>query len=196
MWASAPLGTFRNKTGSSFPQRIALFLDDHHWQHNVPSLLCNLKTASTILFTSTFVGERNSRMPLTHRVLKEQRLVVIVGSDVVGADDIAANRQALLSDRDFDRSFDALVDFTRVPDTSLDLGLIRTLSREPLFSRASKIAVVPAVSGSMALFAIARMYETYREVSAMGDRLRVFRTLEQAWVWLGIEGPSSEAVAS
>jgi hypothetical protein len=135
-------------------------------------------------------------MPLTHRVLKEQRLVVIVGSDVVGADDIAANRQALLSDRDFDRSFDALVDFTRVPDTSLDLGLIRTLSREPLFSRASKIAVVPAVSGSMALFAIARMYETYREVSAMGDRLRVFRTLEQAWVWLGIEGPSSEAVAS
>jgi hypothetical protein len=124
-------------------------------------------------------------MPLTHRVLKEQRLVIIVGSDVVGADDITANRQALLSDPDFDRSFDALVDFTRVPDASLDLESIRTLSRDPLFSRASKIAAVPAVSGSAGLFAIAQRYETYREVSEMGDRLRIFRTLEQAREWLG-----------
>ena len=123
-------------------------------------------------------------MPFIHHVLKEQRLVLIVGSDVVWADDIVANRHALLSDPDFDPSFDALVDFTRVPDASLNLDAIRTLSRQALFSPVSRIAVVLAVSGGMALFAIARMYETYREVSAMGDRLRVFRTLEQGREWL------------
>ena len=117
-------------------------------------------------------------MPLTHKVLKDQRLVLIIGSDVVLADDIIANRQGLLNDPDFNRAFDALVDFTRVPDASLDLDSIRSLSREPLFSPASKIAVVIALSGSEALFAIAQRYETYREVSAMGDRLRVFRTFE------------------
>jgi len=125
-------------------------------------------------------------MPLTHKVLKDQRLVLIIGSDVVLADDIIANRQGLLNDPDFNRAFDALVDFTRVPDASLDLDSIRSLSREPLFSPASKIAVVIALSGSEALFAIAQRYETYREVSAMGDRLRVFRTFEQAREWLGL----------
>ncbi|HKU28697.1 MAG TPA: hypothetical protein VJQ54_24715, partial [Candidatus Sulfotelmatobacter sp.] len=73
-------------------------------------------------------------MPFTHRILKEQRLVLIIGSDVVCADDIIANRQALLSDPDFDPGFDALVDFTRVPNASLNLDAIRTLSRQPLFS--------------------------------------------------------------
>jgi hypothetical protein len=125
-------------------------------------------------------------MPMTHKVLKDQRFVLIIGSDVIDADDIIANRQGLLNDPDFDPTFDALVDFTRVPDASLDLDSIRSLSREPLFSGASKIAVVIAPSGNMALFAIAQRYETYREVSAMGDRLRVFRTLEQAREWLGL----------
>jgi hypothetical protein len=124
-------------------------------------------------------------MPLTHQVLKEQRLILIIGSGVVGADDIVANRRALLSDPDFDPSFDALVDFTRVPEARVNLDAIRTLSREPLFSGASRVAVVPAGSGKVALFEIARMYETYREVSAMGDHLRVFKTLEQAREWLG-----------
>jgi hypothetical protein len=124
-------------------------------------------------------------MPLTHQVVKEQRLIVIVGSDVVAAADIVANRQALLTDPDFDPSFDALVDFTQVPQATLNLDAIRTLSREPIFARSSRIAVVPAVSGGLTRFEMARMYETYREVSAMGDRLRVFRTLEQARKWLG-----------
>ncbi|MGE5057581.1 MAG: hypothetical protein ACM3WP_25745 [Acidobacteriota bacterium] len=123
-------------------------------------------------------------MPFTHQVLKDQRLVWIIGSDVIGHNDIVSNRQALLSDPDFDPSFDALVDFTRVPEASLSLDAIRTLSRQPLFARTSKIAVVPAMEGGLTLFAMARMYETYREVSAMGDRLRVFRTLEQARKWL------------
>jgi hypothetical protein len=111
--------------------------------------------------------------------------VSIIGSDVVCADDIVVNRQALLSDPNFDPTFDALVDFTRVPDSRLDLDSIRTLSREPLFSPSSRVAVVPAMSGSIPLFAMARMYQTYREVSHMGDHLRVFRTLEEAREWLG-----------
>jgi hypothetical protein len=133
-------------------------------------------------------------MPLTHQVLKEQRLVVIIGSAILGADEIVANRQALLNDPDFDPSFDALVDFTGVPDPSLDFDSIRNLSRQPLFSPASRIAVVLALSGKATLFAIAQKYEVYREVSAMGDRLRVFRTLEQAREWLG-RGPTPPRAA-
>jgi hypothetical protein len=68
-------------------------------------------------------------MPLTRKVLTDQRLVVIIGSDAVGGDDIIANRQGLLNDPDFDPTFDALVDFTRVPDASLDLDSIRSVAR-------------------------------------------------------------------
>jgi len=129
-------------------------------------------------------------MPLNYRLEKNRRLVLITGVGVIGPDEIVANREALLSDPDFDRSFDALVDFTQVHQTSLNSDALRTLSREPLFSRASRIAVVTTLpSADMALFGMARLYETYREVSNMGDQLRVFKTLEDARVWLGFDDP-------
>jgi len=132
-------------------------------------------------------------MALNYRLEKSRRLVLITGFGVIGPDEIVANRKALLSDPDFDRSFDALVDFTQVQETSLNSDALRTLSREPLFSRASRIAVVATVPpGSMTLFGMARLYETYREVSNMGDYLRVFKTLEDAREWLGVDEPPSQ----
>ena len=120
------------------------------------------------------------------------RRVLITGVGVIGPDEIVANREALLSDPDFDRSFDALVDFTQVPETALNSDALRTLSREPLFSRVSRIAVVTTLPlANMTLFGMARLYETYREVSNMGDHLRVFKTLEDAREWLGADEPPS-----
>lgn len=132
-------------------------------------------------------------MALNYRFERNRRLVLITGFGVIGPAEIVANREALLSDPDFDRSFDALVDFTRVPETSLNLDALRTLSREPLFSGASRIAVVTTLPPEdMTLFGMARLYETYREVSNMGDRLRVFKTLEDARKWLGVDEPPSQ----
>jgi hypothetical protein len=132
-------------------------------------------------------------MALNYHIEKKHRLVLITGFGVIGPNEIVANRETLLSDPDFDPSFDALVDFTQVQETLLNSDVLRTLSREPLFSRASRIAVVPTLlPGNMALFGMARMYETYREVSNMGDHLRVFKTLEGAREWLGVEEPPSQ----
>src|SRR5215471_13692394 len=142
---------------------------------------------------SSILSDQGNVMALNYRLEKSRRLVLITGFGVIGPDEIVANRKALLSDPDFDRSFDALVDFTQVQETSLNSDVLRTLSREPLFSRASRIAVVvPLPPGNMTLFAMARLYETYREVSNMGDRLRVFKTLEDAREWLGVDEPPSQ----
>ena len=138
------------------------------------------------------LSDQGNVMALNYRFEKNRRLVLITGFGVIGPDEIVANREALLSDPDFDRSFDALVDFTQVPETSLNSDALRTLSREPLFSPASRIAVVvPLPLGNMTLFGMARLYETYREVSNMGDHLRVFKTLEDAREWLGVDEPPS-----
>ena len=132
-------------------------------------------------------------MALHYQFEKNRHLVLITGVGVIGADEIVANREALLSDPDFDRSFDALVDFTQVPETSLNSDALRPLSREPLFSQASRIAVVTTLPpANMTLFGMARLYETYREVSNMGDHLRVFKTLEDAREWLGVDEPPSQ----
>ena len=132
-------------------------------------------------------------MALNYRLEKNRRLVLINGVGVIGPDEIVANREAILSDPDFDRSFDALVDFTQVPETSLNSDALRPLSREPLFSQASRIAVVTTLPPvNMTLFGMARLYETYREVSNMGDHLRVFKTLEDAREWLGVDEPPSQ----
>ena len=139
------------------------------------------------------MSDQSNVMALHYQFEKNRRLVLITGVGVIGPDEIVANREALLSDPDFDRSFDALVDFTQVPETSLNSDALRTLSREPLFSRASRIAVVTTLpSANMTLFGMARLYETYREVSNMGDHLRVFRTLEDAREWLGVDEPPSQ----
>ena len=141
---------------------------------------------------SSILSPQGNVMALNYRFEKNRRLVLITGFGVIGPDEIVANREALLSDPDFDRSFDALVDFTQVPETSLNSDALRTLSREPLFSPASRIAVVvPLPLGNMTLFGMARLYETYREVSNMGDHLRVFKTLEDAREWLGVDEPPS-----
>src|SRR5215472_2159769 len=142
---------------------------------------------------SSILSDQGNVMALNYRFEKNRRLVLITGLGVIGPDEIVANREALLSDPDFDRSFDALVDFTQVPETSLNSDALRTLSREPLFSRGSRIAVVTTLPPeNMTLFGMARLYETYREVSNMGDHLRVFRTLEDAREWLGVDEPPSQ----
>jgi len=136
-------------------------------------------------------------MALKYRLEKNRRLVLITGVGVIGPAEIVANREALLSDPDFDRSFDVLVDFTQVPETSLNSDVLRPLSRNPLFSQASRIAVVTTLPPTnMTLFGMARLYETYREVSNMGDHLRVFKTLEDAREWLGVDEPPSRRAAS
>ena len=146
---------------------------------------------STKIQSRTIVSDHGNVMALNYRLEKNRRLVLITGFGVIGPDEIVANRKALLSDPEFDRTFDALVDFTQV-QTSLNSDALRTLSREPLFSRASRIAVVATLPpGNITLFGMARLYETYREVSNMGDQLRVFKTLEDAREWLGVDEPSS-----
>lgn len=142
---------------------------------------------------SRILSDQGTVTVLNYRLEKNRRLVLITGVGVIGRNEIVANREALLSDPDFDRSFDALVDFSQVPETSLNSDALRTLSREPLFSRASRIAVVTTLPpGNMTLFGMARLYETYREVSNMGDHLRVFKTLEDAREWLSVDEPPSQ----
>src|SRR5215471_5880114 len=117
---------------------------------------------------SSILSDQGNVMALNYRLEKNRRLVLITG-------------------------FGALVDFTQVPETSLNSDALRTLSREPLFSPPSRIAVVvPLPPGNMTLFAMARLYETYREVSNMGDHLRVFKTLEDARAWLAVDQPPSQ----
>jgi hypothetical protein len=146
----------------------------------------------TKIKATSILSDQENVMALNYRFEKNRRLVLITGVGVIGPDEIVANREALLSDPDFDRSFDALVDFTQVPETSLNSDALRTLSREPLFSRASRIAVVTTLPlANMTLFGMARLYETYREVANMGDHLRVFKTLEDAREWLGADEPPS-----
>jgi len=122
-------------------------------------------------------------MPIRSAIYKEKRLVVTIEEGRVTFGDMAANHDRLLTDPDFDPEFNQLSDATLATDTDLSAGNARTLYERKVFSTAARRAVVAPTSFS---YGIARMLQTYIELSRNGPLVAVFRDRPSALMWLGV----------
>ena len=97
--------------------------------------------------------------------------------------DMLANHDRLLNDPDFNPEFNQLSDATLATDTDLSASNAGTLYDRRVFSPGARRAVV---APSAFTYGVARMLQTYVELSKNGPVVEVFHDRASALKWLGI----------
>lgn len=97
--------------------------------------------------------------------------------------DMQANKERLLSDPDFDPEFNQLSDASLATDTDLSAGNVPLLYSRRVFSTTSRRAVVAPTDFA---YGMARMLQTYVDLSGTAHPVEVFRDREAALRWLGV----------
>jgi hypothetical protein len=122
-------------------------------------------------------------MPVRSAIYKQQRLVVTIEEGRVTFDDMWANHDRLLNDPDFDPQFDQLSDASLATDTDLSASNARKLYDRKIFSPTARRAVV---APNAFTYGMARMLQTYVELSKNGPVVGVFHDRASALKWLGV----------
>lgn len=122
-------------------------------------------------------------MPIQSVIHKNLRLVVTVEQGRVTFADMRANQDRLLNDPDFDPEFNQLSDATLATDSDLSTDNTRTLFKRKVFSTTARRAAV--APGEFA-YGMARMLESYVELSKNGPLVAVFRDRASALKWSGV----------
>lgn len=120
-------------------------------------------------------------MPFDSVIDVRRHLVVTTATgDLTGDEGLACCLQ-LKERADFDPEFNQLLDFTHATRFDATAGQLRTIASQPLFSRASRRAIV---APNPTIFGMARMFESYRSISQVGEHVMVFREISDALEWL------------
>ena len=122
-------------------------------------------------------------MPCTYVIDKQRRLVLSKALGIVTAAELLAHQNQLRSDVDFDRTFFQLLNGSGITKLEVDQKDVQLLAAREMFSAESRRAFV---AGSEVVFGIARMFEIYRELSGVGEHIRIFQDVNAALQWLGL----------
>jgi hypothetical protein len=126
-------------------------------------------------------------MPTSVKVDVKKGIVYSSFEGMVSDSDLIAHRDVLKNHPDFNPQFSEIVDFSKVAELRVTVGLINSLAKSSsIYSPASKHAVVAPHELS---FGIARMYQMLAEDTRRN--LAVVRNLTDARKFLGIE-PAGE----
>ena len=101
---------------------------------------------------------------------------------VLTEDDLRELYERIRSDPAFDPSFRQLCDLREVTKITTTAEALRFLAQSRVFSPGSRRAFVV---GRAVDFGLARMFQAYSEVA--GQTVEVFREMDEAKVWLGLE---------
>jgi hypothetical protein len=120
-------------------------------------------------------------MPFNSVIDLSRHLVVTTATgDLTGDEGLACCLQ-LKERTDFDPAFNQLLDFTNATRFDASAGQLRTIAAQRLFSSTSRRAIVAT---NPAIFGLARMFQSYRSLSNVGENIMVFRDLREALIWL------------
>ncbi len=126
-------------------------------------------------------------MPVTYRIEKARRLLVLTATGVVTAGEVREWRQAVGRDPDFAPDHRALFDGTAVTKFDLSTDDVYAIVAAPLFARNARRAFVAT---NRLGFGLARMFESLRAMKGETG-IRVFSSREQAMAWL--ESPPGDS---
>jgi len=120
-------------------------------------------------------------MPFTSVIDSTRRLVITRGTGALTGNEALASCVQLKKEPEFDPSFNQLLDLTTATGLDATSEQIKRAASEPMFSKASRRAIVAHDSG---VFGLARMFETYHNLSGVGEQVMVFRDMHEALDWL------------
>ena len=121
-------------------------------------------------------------MPGSYLIDVPRGIVFTRGSGVLTDEQIAAHAEALRGDARFDPGFRQIVDFRELTDIRVTGAGVRNVARQNPFRRDARRAFVV---NSEEAFGLTRMFASYTDSS--GDRFAIFRALEPALEWIGLE---------
>jgi len=130
-------------------------------------------------------------MSIVYRIDHQRRLVVARGLETVTGPDIFGYQESVWSRGDVS-GYNELVDMTAVKkiefessDRARDLASLSASTDHPVGT--AKFAIV---APSDQAFGLGQMYKAYRSLDAKSTKqVGVFRTMEEALAFLGVEGP-------
>lgn len=134
-------------------------------------------------------------MPIEYRIDHRRRVVLARGHGTVNHEDVFGYQRDVWSRRDV-AGYDELVDMSDVKEIVLSspdrVRELASLSADmDAAATASRFAIVAPEDFA---FGLGRMYEAYRELNPQSTkRVSVFRSLDEALVFLGLEGLPEEA---
>jgi hypothetical protein len=137
-------------------------------------------------------------MPLEYRIDRELRVVFATASRVLLDEDVFAYQREVWSQSDL-AGYNEVVDLSPVEDLVLSSGdrvraLAELASAMDVSGASSKLAIVAPQDLA---YGFARMFESYRTMNLSGGKaVSVFRSMQAALDWLGVEGrggPSGES---
>lgn len=121
-------------------------------------------------------------MPCDHRIDRERRLVLSWGAEPLLAQELVEHQATLAREPGFEPDFDQLWDLTAVERFEIREADLKRLAHSPYFGRGARRAIV--VRTDLA-YGMARQFEALRSVAP--DEVRIFRSMEEARAWLGLD---------
>jgi len=120
-------------------------------------------------------------LPVRYVIDKKRQLVLTVGEGSVTFNDIRHHQDRLLSDPDFDATFNQLIDMTTATEFKMSADEARTVASRSIVSPKSKRAFV---ASKPAIYGMGRLMQIYHERYA---QVHIFYDRNSALEWLGIE---------
>ncbi len=128
-------------------------------------------------------------MPISYRIDTERGLIHTTVTETITIDELIAHKTALLADGQFRPGLRELSDVRGVTNLALGAPEIRRLASFDADHAAElgdyRLALVVPED---AVFGMARMYQQITEAHLPG--IGVFRSVEQAVEWLGLDAPA------
>lgn len=121
-------------------------------------------------------------MPASYLIDQHRSLVFSRGWGVFTDEELLWHAETLRADPRFDPGFRQIVNFLDLTDVRVSPEGVRTIAQiNPFHTDSRRAVVVP----SDLVFGLTRMFEAHS--NSRPDQFRVFRTLEPAFEWVGLD---------
>jgi hypothetical protein len=153
-------------------------------------LECREPIRDNIGLALSHTPERRVIVPWSFTIDVERHVVYSRGWGDLTDEALLDHQGRLALDPGFQANFSQLIDFTGVTSVAaVTTGGVRAVAQRHLYGSDARRAIVAPDS---AVFGLARMFETVRDLLGAKEQIRVFRNLEEARAWLGL--PPEDAV--
>lgn len=109
--------------------------------------------------------------------------MITTGEGRVTFEEVKTHPDRLLKDPDFDPEFNQLIDARGIIGMSASPDQVRMIAQRPLFSPKSRRAFIVTAAFT---YGMARMLQTYNEMSVASSPMSIFGDRVSALKWLGI----------
>jgi hypothetical protein len=125
-------------------------------------------------------------MPCRYVIDVRLGLVISTGWDRVTFEEMKAHQDQLLSDPDFDPTFNQLMDGTAITALEATPTELKTIIGRTFFSPTSRRALL---ASSLHVLGLGRLMELYSKMEPGREQVCLFHDRESAMRWLGLEVP-------